>query len=527
MLGFGIVIAFLMVIVGMAIWFANQAASNYHHLYNDTRGTAYLGKATSSLWQLRYGFPQFIIGDDAAKKKIVDDEAKQAKDVLDNLEAYGKLDLTPEEIKKLEDLKSIYKQYMDARPKWFQLMLEGKIEDAKDWRAKTTTPYGAGTVKGFTELIELQAKVSAEQDVILRGEASVMIWKLTIFGLAGIVVAIIVALTTANAIVKPIESAIASADKIAQGNLSSRINISGSGEVAHLLQALSKMQTSLSETVGMVRNNALLVSTAANELTQTTARVADDSDKQSSASNAMAEHIGNATASLGEVARNAEQAAELSRVGAQCVSEGHQSMNQLVSEIEQIQVAVNAIASAVREFVESNNAITSLTKQVKDIADQTNLLALNAAIEAARAGEQGRGFAVVADEVRKLAEKSASTANEIDAVTGSLGNRSNQAEKAIEQGIHALDSSNSHVSRVVEILADANDKVGTAGRSVAEITSLVLEQNRMNQAIAQDISTITTMARENHDAVKKSTVATHELQRLATELENHVNRFKV
>jgi methyl-accepting chemotaxis protein len=187
---------------------------------------------------------------------------------------------------------------------------------------------------------------------------------------------------------------------------------------------------------------------------------------------------------------------------------------------------VRGIADSVREFVDSTVAITNMTKEVRDIADQTNLLALNAAIEAARAGEQGRGFAVVADEVRKLAEKSAGSASEIDGITRALSDRSDAVQRSIQDGLDHLVSSQDSLEAVAEVLGEASGSVTQVGQGLDDIANATEEQRRVSGEVAANIDAIADMAKENNQAVEQTATAAKRLEQLAGELQDIVGRFR-
>jgi methyl-accepting chemotaxis protein len=195
--------------------------------------------------------------------------------------------------------------------------------------------------------------------------------------------------------------------------------------------------------------------------------------------------------------------------------------------MQTVEQAVNLMADSVNEFVRNTEEISKMTQEVKAIAEQTNLLALNAAIEAARAGEAGRGFAVVADEVRKLAEKSARSANEIDLITGTLATQSINVRKAITEGLDYIASSQKTVDSVADILQATNGSVSEVGNGLDSITAATDEQRRVSREVADNIDAIAQMAQQNNAAVEETAAAARSLESLAQGLQSTVGRFKV
>ncbi|HQT26731.1 MAG TPA: methyl-accepting chemotaxis protein, partial [Burkholderiales bacterium] len=270
-----------------------------------------------------------------------------------------------------------------------------------------------------------------------------------------------------------------------------------------------------------------LDSSAATQLSASAAKVAEGTKEQSDAASATAAAVQQITVAIASVSDSSDEVKNLSHQGLSHTSQGSAALSDMLEEISRVRTAVDEIANQVNEFVKSTNAITHMTRQVKDIADQTNLLALNAAIEAARAGEQGRGFAVVADEVRKLAEKSSQSASEIDSVTQSLGDQSLRVEKSINDGLQSLAASEEFMGKVTEVLSQASQSVAHANSGVEGIANSVHEQKIASNDISQNVEKIAQMTEENSEAIQETSKAAHRLEQLAASLQSAVERFKV
>ena len=311
------------------------------------------------------------------------------------------------------------------------------------------------------------------------------------------------------------------------GDLSRRAAVHGNDEIGAIAKAFNAMTENFQSIIREVRSSSEKVYHAASQLSASTAQVAEGSQQQNDAAAGTAAAVEEMTVSIASVAENAEGVHQMAQNSLEQTQKGNESMSGLIGEVTEVETAVGEIENAVNEFVRSTRTITSMTKQVKDIAEQTNLLALNAAIEAARAGEQGRGFAVVADEVRKLAEKSAQSASQIDTVTHVLGEQSLSVEKAIQRGRQSLQSSQDFLENVATVLSEAANSVTGAAHGVDNITSSVREQTAVSNEIAQNVEKIAQMTEANSLAVNETSEAIHHLEQLANDLNGAANRFKV
>ena len=318
---------------------------------------------------------------------------------------------------------------------------------------------------------------------------------------------------------RPLSHLAGSLSEIAQGegDLTRRLESRGEDEIGRTAGSFNNMMGTIGALVRQVGNAAGAVTVAAQDLASGAADLAVRSHRQNDSSvtaaaavDAMMEnvtHIADSTASVRE--------------------RSHESLQRLVEGVGQVEAAVRQMAGTVGDFVQSTAAITRMTSEVREIAEQTNLLALNAAIEAARAGEQGRGFAVVADEVRKLAEMSARSAGESDEITREIGRRSDSVQGAINSGLEHLESSRRVADDVARVLVTANALVAEVGEGLDRIATATAEQRRSSESVTASIDDIAGMARENNVAIEQTVNAARELEQLARRMQESVARFRV
>jgi len=315
--------------------------------------------------------------------------------------------------------------------------------------------------------------------------------------------------------------------RLADGELAYRIDVGSRDEFADIADSFNRMAASFGEVINTLKSSADNLSRTAGAMNEATRQVAGGSAEQSRLTQETASSANAMSDSIGEVASNAGEVDQIARDGRTKTDEGYKGLTRMQGEIGIVRTAVEQITSSVSEFVRTTLEIRGMTGQVRDIAEQTNLLALNAAIEAARAGEQGRGFAVVADEVRKLAEKSASSASEIDRLTQAINSRSNDVSGAIRRGQESLAASEGFLQAVSSQLSSASESVAKTSEGVDLITAAMRTQADSVRSISGYVARIADMAGQNDAAVASAASEAERLERMSAELRNLIARFRV
>ncbi|MBU3990138.1 MAG: methyl-accepting chemotaxis protein [Gammaproteobacteria bacterium] len=314
--------------------------------------------------------------------------------------------------------------------------------------------------------------------------------------------------------------------RISNGDLTARIELKP-GDNTSLLAAIASMSAGMRNMANELKATAGKLRGTSAAFQRITRDVQTSTAEQTAAAQNTAEVIARISAGVEGIAAQASEVDSLASASLTRTRDGNESLSRMIGELDMAETSVREMSDIAREFVTSASAITGMTREVRDIADQTNLLALNAAIEAARAGEQGRGFAVVADEVRKLAEKSAKTASEIDKVTRGLEQQAGKVESSLESGLTSLGTSQEHLEIVAITLGEINQTVSQTSDGMGRINVAVAGQTEASAEISTNIERIVSMASSCGVTVSDAVASAQQLETLADELEMAVQRFRL
>ncbi|MBA1236801.1 methyl-accepting chemotaxis protein [Stutzerimonas nitrititolerans] len=347
---------------------------------------------------------------------------------------------------------------------------------------------------------------------------------------AGIAIALglLVAALVARGIVRPIRVAVDAMRDIAagEGDLTRRLEERGRNEVAELGQAFNQFAEKVRRLVSEVAGSTSQVAAAAEEMSAITDEFNRDVAQQRHEIEQVATAMNEMTATVQDVARNAAQAAESAQAADREAQQGQQVVHETVSSIESVSVEVEHTASAIQRLEADSQSISAVLEVIRGVAEQTNLLALNAAIEAARAGEQGRGFAVVADEVRTLASRTQQSTLEIQQVIEQLQSGARNAAEVMHRGRAQVDSSVLQAQQAGSSLTSITSAVASISDMNVQIASAAEQQSAVSDEISQNVVNINQVADRVTESASQTAQASSQLAHLAVGLQTLVGQFK-
>jgi methyl-accepting chemotaxis protein len=401
-----------------------------------------------------------------------------------------------------------------------------KLGEFKDLQIKVEAAHEAMEALGEKLLAgsnELSSLLTAQRDNEATHSRTTLA---TVAGLA-LFFGLLAAWLMTRQIIDPLQQTLVAAGRIAQGDLSKDLRIERRDEMGQLQASMQQMTLSLRELIGGIGDGVTQIASAAEQLSAVTEQTSAGINTQNEETDQVATAMSQMTATVLEVARNAEQASQAATQADQQAREGDLVVSEAIAQIERLALEVGHSTLAMNQLKLESEKIGSVLDVIKSVSQQTNLLALNAAIEAARAGEAGRGFAVVADEVRGLAQRTQQSTEEIEELIATLQNGTQQVAATLDNSRALTDNSVElsrragsaleHITRTVSTIQSMNQQIATAGE----------QQSSVAEEITRSVLNVRDMSEQTAAASEETAASSIELARLGNQLQGLVGRFRV
>ena len=528
-LGFGLLALMVFVLGGFALLqMANMREQSDQVETNWLPSVMAAGEMSQDLLRIRALTLRLLVNRDPQAVAQNEQKILEIKKQLHTAQLlYEALIVLPEDQVLFDRFKVEQQQYLQRQEQVMALSRQNQLEDAVKV-VNGEMNHLADTMAGtLGELVTLN-KVSANQAAALAQQ----VFSQSRIGVIGMIaltalITIGLAVLLTRSIVSPLAQSLRVAQGVASGDLTGEITVSGKDEPARLQQALKSMQENLRETIQRISQSSSQLASASEELSSVTEDATRGLHQQSQEIEQAATAVNQMTAAVEEVASNAVATSQASRESDRIAQHGREQVHQTVLSIESLADDVTANATQVEDLAQKVYGISKVLDVIRSIAEQTNLLALNAAIEAARAGEAGRGFAVVADEVRALAHRTQQSTQEIEQMIGGI-------QQGTDQAVSSMQQSNGRARATLEIAKSA----GTALEEIASAFTLINERNlviasasEQQAAVAREVDrnlmNIRDLSMQTSAGANQTSSASQELSRLAVDLNTMVARFSV
>ena len=485
------------------------------------------GQIDSTFYKLRLDLRRYAMEfpdkDPASLEKL---KAVRA-EVLQIAESYAPMVSSPEEQAKYNDALSEIKHYSQKMDEFLALAATFSPEQMSVYLRDVNGPIAhevQGSINDLIVLNEQGSKAAVQVAASEHDAARLFTWVLMA---SSVLIAVVVARLFAGSIIGPVRELMIATGKIADGDLRVAIAISGKDELTELQRSTATMQMNLKSTLQHISEASGQLASAAEEMSAITRESTAGIERQSMETDQAATAVNEMTAAVEEVARNAVSASQSTQDSQRSASVGQERVTQTIASIEKLSATVQQTGVEVEGLAKQAQDIARVVEVIRSIAEQTNLLALNAAIEAARAGEQGRGFAVVADEVRALAHRTQTSTQEIEQMIAKIQACSSEAVASMvlnrNEAVDSLKVAHEAgvaITQITQAITDINERnlmIATASE----------EQAHVARSVDQNLISIRDLSIQSSSAAGQTSVASQELSRLAVDLKQIVAKFAV
>nr|WP_193988270.1 methyl-accepting chemotaxis protein [Lelliottia steviae] len=444
------------------------------------------------------------------------------------LQRYEQLSLSNAEVKEYEYFKKAWETYKNETKQYNQYLSEGNTEKANKIVLNSFEQYEQA-ITSLNNSVEANNKATQFIDESINNRLDLTFWTVIASAVIVVIVIVVSSIWLTFSVRQPVQHALELASSIASGHLNNKIDVEdfNKDELGELLLQIYKMQSSLNDLVAEVNNATIQLSSSVEEMSSISSQTASGMQNQQMELTSVASAMTEMQAAVAEVAQNTENAATAAHESTDMAKQGNLSIEHMIAVISKVASSINDSKLLASELEVSSKDITMVVDVIGEIAEQTNLLALNAAIEAARAGEQGRGFAVVADEVRSLAKRTQDSTQQIVDIVEQLQHKS----KLMGQ---SSDLCNDEINECVNQAQTAGEQIVKIEQSVEQIANMSMqiatacsEQNAVSEDLNRSIEQINSESTEMAEGASQTAIACGEISQLAHSLKSQLEKFKL
>jgi methyl-accepting chemotaxis protein len=511
---FLVVVVLLLFIGGLAIYKMGDMGSKAKEISDlDIPALLYVSDMKSTMQQLRGDLFKLILETNVTDLETLDKRIGQDQNALNEAwKLYALLPAEAEEKLLKEQYYTNINKYMTAIP---EIVKVGKANDnERAYKLMLTALIDMDTARdALNKIVDINKNNSMDsvKDIVNNYIASRTL--IIICGIVAVLISIALAIIISSGIMNAITQLLAVVIKTASGDLRDNVHLKNRDELGQLGTAINEMVDSLRRLIGLTVQSSQNVAAAAQEISATTEQIASGAAAQAHSAISMSELTRDLTRSIEEVANNAEQVSELSELTKQGAEEGGRAVSDSIA-------GMRSLSDKMGLLEQDSLKIGEIIEVIDDIAEQTNLLALNAAIEAARAGEQGRGFAVVADEVRKLAERSGEATKQIALIIRGMQQNTQLSVKAVGDVFSLSEKTGEKIQGIV-------DRVNETAQQIVGIAAACEEQAAQSDEVMRTIEGLAASNEQSASAAQETASSSQMLAKLADELNESVSTFKV